>query len=132
MIAALAAPFAAAGDAVIVDAGGIGYEVILPPIVGKPLGTLDEGMSPRPPNRYIATRDNRRDALRFRPRGREAVLVAVEVSGAGRASQRAARWSCRSTASPSDLRDQNTHLVDSLPGISAAGAEKIVARSGRK
>ncbi|HZO29020.1 MAG TPA: hypothetical protein VFH48_23860, partial [Chloroflexota bacterium] len=32
----------------------------------------------------------------------------------------------------SAIRDQNTHLVDSLPGISAAGAEKIVATLRRK
>ncbi len=30
------------------------------------------------------------------------------------------------------IRDQNTHLVDSLPGISAAGAEKIVATLRQK
>jgi Holliday junction DNA helicase RuvA len=30
------------------------------------------------------------------------------------------------------IRDQNTHLVDSLPGISAASAEKIIATLRRK
>ncbi len=60
MIAALRGTYRGrTGDAVIVDAGGIGYEVILPPIVEQGLGTLDDGVLLDLRIGYIATRETR-------------------------------------------------------------------------
>jgi len=69
MIAALRGTFRGrTGDAVIVDAGGIGYEVILPPIVEQALGTLDERYVARPPNRlHRHPRQPDADALTVSP-----------------------------------------------------------------
>jgi len=53
------------------------------------------------------------------------------VRGSGLAAP-PARWFLPINRIAEAIRDQNTHLVDSLPGISAAGAEKIVATLRQK
>jgi Holliday junction DNA helicase RuvA len=134
MIAALRGTYRGrTGDAVIVDAGGIGYEVILPPIVEQALGTLDEGMPLELRIGYIATRDNPIPMLYgfAREEEKQFWMLLKSVARVGpRSAARAMVLPINRIAEA--IRDQNTHLVDSLPGISAAGAEKIVATLRQK
>ncbi|HZO31139.1 MAG TPA: OB-fold domain-containing protein, partial [Chloroflexota bacterium] len=59
MIAALRGTYRGrSGDGIIVDVGGVGYEVVLPPIVEQALGALDEGQALELRIAYVATRDN--------------------------------------------------------------------------
>jgi len=121
------------GDAVIVDAGGIGYEVILPPIVEQGLGTLDDGVLLDLRIGYIATRDNPTPVLYGFAREEEKQFWSLLKSVARVGPRSAARAMVLPINRIAEaIRDQNTHLVDSLPGISAAGAEKIVATLRQK
>jgi len=121
------------GDAIIVDVGGVGYEVILPPIVEQSLGALAEGGPVDLRIGYIATRDNPTPALYGFAREEEKLFWSLLKSVARVGPRSAARAMVLPINRIAEaIRDQNTHLVDSLPGISAAGAEKIVATLRQK
>jgi Holliday junction DNA helicase RuvA len=121
------------GDAIVLDVGGLGYEVILPPIVEQGLGTLDEGMPLDLKIAYIATRDNPIPVLFGFAREEEKQFWALLTSVSRVGPKSAARAMVLPINRIAEaIRDQNTHLVDSLPGISAAGAEKIVATLRQK
>ena len=121
------------GDGIIVDVGGIGYEVVLPPIVEQALGPLDDGRALDLRIAYVATRDNPIPVLYGFARDEERQFwdLLRSVSRVGpKSAARAMVLPINRIAEA--IRDQNTHLVDSLPGISAAGAEKIVATLRKK
>src|SRR5215471_7221076 len=128
MIAALRGTFRGrTGEAVI------GYEVILPPIVEQALGSLADGAPLDLRIGYIATRDNPIPMLYgfAREEEKQFWLLLKSVARVGpRSAARAMVLPINRIAEA--IRDQNTHLVDSLPGISAAGAEKIVATLRKK
>ena len=134
MIAALRGTYRGrSGDGIIVDVGGVGYEVVLPPIVEQALGALDEGQALELRIAYVATRDNPIPVLYGFARDEERQFWELlrSVSRVGpKSAARAMVLPINRIAEA--IRDQNTHLVDSLPGISAAGAEKIVATLRRK
>jgi Holliday junction DNA helicase RuvA len=134
VIAALRGTFKGrTGDAIIVDVSGVGYEVVLPPIVEQALGTLDEGMPLDLKIAYIATRDNPIPVLFGFNREEEKQFWALLTSVSRVGPKSAARAMVLPINKIAEaIRDQNTHLVDSLPGISAAGAEKIVATLRQK
>lgn len=134
MIAALRGTYRGrSGDGIIVDVGGVGYEVVLPPIVEQALGALEEGRALDLRIAYVATRDNPIPVLYGFARDEERQFwdLLRSVSRVGpKSAARAMVLPVNRIAEA--IRDQNTHLVDSLPGISAAGAEKIVATLRKK
>ena len=121
------------GDAIIVDVSGVGYEVVLPPIVEQALGQLSEGRALDLRIAYVATRDNPIPVLYGFARDEERQFWDLLRSVARVGPKSAARAMVLPINRIAEaIRDQNTHLVDSLPGISAAGAEKIVATLRKK
>jgi Holliday junction DNA helicase RuvA len=134
MIAALRGTYRGrTGDGIILDVNGVGYEVVLPPIVEQSLGTLTEGRALDLKIAYVATRDNPIPVLYgfAREEERQFWQLLHSVSRVGpKSAARAMVLPVNRIAEA--IRDQNTHLVDSLPGISAAGAEKIVATLRKK
>jgi Holliday junction DNA helicase RuvA len=134
MIAALKGTYRGrTDDGIIVDVGGVGYEVVLPPIVEQALGTLEEGRALDLRISYIATRDNPVPVLYGFARDEERRFWDLLRSVARVGPKSAARAMVLPIKSIAEaIRDQNTHLVDSLPGISAASAEKIIATLRRK
>ncbi|MFN8522376.1 MAG: Holliday junction branch migration protein RuvA [Chloroflexota bacterium] len=116
------------GDAIIVDAAGVGYEVVLPPVVEQELGGLAEGQELFLHIAYVASRDQPAPVLYgfTRPEEKEFWGLLRSVPRVG------PRQACRAMVLPVNriaqaIAERNTNLVDSLPGISAQGAEKIVA-----
>lgn len=134
MIAALRGTFRGrTSDGIIVDAGGVGYEVVLPPIVEQALGELVDGRQLDLRIAYIATRDNPTPVLYGFARDEERQFWDLLRSVSRVGPKSAARAMVLPISRMAEaIRDQNTHLVDSLPGISAASAEKIVASLRRK
>lgn len=134
MIAALRGTYRGrTDDGIIVDVAGVGYEVVLPPIVEQALGELVEGRELCLRTAYVATRDNPIPVLYGFARDEERRFwdMLRSVSRVGpKSAARAMVLPINRMAEA--IRDQNTHLVDSLPGISAASAEKIVASLRRK
>jgi Holliday junction DNA helicase RuvA len=120
-------------DGIIVEVNGVGYEVVLPPIVEQGLGPLTDGKVLDLRIAYVATRDNPTPVLYGFARDEERRFwdLLRSVSRVGpKSAARAMVLPVNRMAEA--IRDQNTHLVDSLPGISAASAEKIVASLRRK
>ena len=134
MIAALRGTYRGrSGDAIVVDVGGLGYEVVLPPIVEQALGPFDDGTPLDLKIAYIATRDNPIPVLFGFAREEEKQFWALLTSVSRVGPKSAARAMVLPINRIAEaIRDQNTHLVDSLPGIGAAGAEKIVATLRQK
>jgi Holliday junction DNA helicase RuvA len=134
MIAALRGTYRGrADDGIILDVNGVGYEVVLPPIVEQALGPLSDGRALDLRIAYVATRDNPIPVLYGFARDEERQFWELlrSVSRVGpKSAARAMVLPINRIAEA--IRDQNTHLVDSLPGISAAGAEKIVASLRKK
>jgi holliday junction DNA helicase RuvA len=134
MIAALRGTFRGrTDDGIIVDTNGVGYEVVLPPIVAQGLGELVDGRALDLRIAYVATRDNPVPVLYGFTRDEERQFWDLLRSVARVGPKSAARAMVLPVRSIAEaIRDQNTHLVDSLPGISAASAEKIIATLRRK
>ena len=134
MIAALRGVYRGrSGDAIVVDVAGVGYEVVLPPIVEQGLGELTEGMPLDLRIAYLATRDQPTPILYgfAREEERQFWLLLKSVNRVGpKGAARAMVLPINRIAQA--IQEQNTRLVDSLPGISAAGAEKIVATLRQK
>ena len=134
MIAALRGAYRGrSGETVVVDVGGIGYEVLLPPIVEQSLGGLVEGAPLELKIAYVATRDQPTPMLYgfLREEEKQFWMLLKSVSRVGpRGAARAMVLPINRIAQA--ITEQNTRLVDSLPGISAAGAEKIVATLRQK
>ena len=134
MIAALRGAYRGrSGETVVVDVGGVGYEVLLPPIVEQSLGTLVDGALLELKIAYIATRDQPTPMLYgfLREEEKQFWMLLKSVARVGpRGAARAMVLPINRIAQA--IAEQNTRLVDSLPGISAAGAEKIVATLRQK
>ena len=122
-----------AGEAIVVDVSGVGYEVLLPPVVEQSLGPLADGAALDLKIAYVATRDQPTPVLYGFARDEEKqfwnLLKSVPRVGP--------KGACRAMVLPINriaeaIREQNIRLVDSLPGISPAGAEKIVASLRQK
>ncbi len=134
MIAALRGSYRGrSGESVVVDVGGVGYEVLLPPIVEQALGQLVEGMPLDLKIAYIATRDQPTPVLYGFARDEDKQFWSLLKS----VTRVGPRGAARAMVLPINriaqaIQEQNTRLVDSLPGISAAGAEKIVATLRQK
>ncbi len=134
MIAALRGTYRGrAGEAVIVDVAGVGYEVLLPPVVEQSLGPRADGAPLDLKIAYVATRDQPTPVLYGFAREEEKQFwnLLKSVSRVG------PKGACRAMVLPINriaeaIREQNIRLVDSLPGISPAGAEKIVATLRQK
>ncbi len=134
MIAALRGTYRGrSGDAIVLDVAGVGYEVLLPPVVEQSLGPLADGTPLNLKIAYIATRDAPTPVLYGFARDEERqfwnLLKSVNRVGP--------KGACRAMVLPINriadaIREQNIRLVDSLPGISPAGAEKIVASLRQK
>ena len=121
------------GETVVVDVGGVGYEVLLPPIVEQSLGALVDGAPLELKIAYIATRDQPTPMLYgfLREEEKQFWMLLKSVARVGpRGAARAMVLPINRIAQA--ITEQNTRLVDSLPGISAAGAEKIVATLRQK
>ena len=134
MIAALRGTYRGrSGDAIVLDVGGVGYEILVPPVVEQSLGPLAEGTPLDLRIAYIATRDNPTPVLYGFARDEEKQFWNL-LKSVARVGPRGA---CRAMVLPINriaeaIREQNIRLVDSLPGISTAGAEKIVATLRQK
>ena len=134
MIAALRGTYRGrTDDGIVVDVGGVGYEVVLPPIVEQALGALEDGRALDLRIAYVATRDNPIPVLYGFARDEERQFwdLLRSVSRVGpKSAARAMVLPINRIAEA--IREQNIRLVDSLPGISTAGAEKIVATLRKK
>jgi Holliday junction DNA helicase RuvA len=115
-------------DGIVLDVGGVGYDVVLPPVVAQSLGDTAIGGAVTLRIAYVATRDQPSPVLygfRTEPeRQFWGLLRSVPRVGP--------RGACRAMVLPINriaeaISSQNTRLVDSLPGVSAQGAEKIIA-----
>ncbi len=134
MIAALRGAYRGrSGDMVVLDVNGVGYEVLLPPIVEQALGTLVDGTPLDLKIAYVASRDQPTPVLYGFLRDEEKQFWTLLKSVAKIGPRGAARAMVLPINRIAEaISDQNTRLVDSLPGISAAGAEKIVATLRQK
>ena len=115
-------------DGVVVDVAGVGYEVVLPPIVEQALGELSDGSPLDLRIAYYATRDQPVPVLYGFTRDGEKRFWEL-LKSAPRVGPKSA---ARAMVLPINriaqaIVDGNRQLVDSLPGISAEGAEKIIA-----
>ncbi len=134
MIAALRGTYRGrAGESIVVDVSGVGYEVLLPPVVEQSLGPRAVGTPLDLRIAYVATRDQPTPVLYGFAREEEKQFwnLLKSVSRVG------PKGACRAMVLPINriaeaIREQNIRLVDSLPGISPAGAEKIVATLRQK
>ena len=121
------------GEGIVVDVGGVGYEVLLPPIVEQALGPLSEGTPLDLKIAYLASRDQPTPVLYGFARDEERQFWTLLKSVARVGPKGAARAMVLPINRIAQaIQEQNTRLVDSLPGISAAGAEKIVATLRQK
>lgn len=122
-----------AAEGVVLDANGVGYEVLLPPVVLQSLGELAEGSPLQLKIAYIATRDQPIPVLfgflREEERDFWGLLKSVPRVGPKGAARAMVLPVSRIAQA---IVDQNTRLIDSLPGISADGAQKIVASLKKK
>src|SRR5437763_12334893 len=134
MIVALRGVYRGRGaDGVVVEVGGVGYEVMLPPIVEQALGELVDGAPLDLRIAYHATRDQpvpvlygftRDEARKFW----ELLKSAPKVGP--KSAARAMVLPINKIAQA--IQEGNRQLVDSLPGISAEGADKIIVSLRKK
>jgi Holliday junction DNA helicase RuvA len=129
MIASLRGVYRGRGsEGIIVEAGGVGYEVVLPPIVEQALGDLTEGQPLDLRIAYHATRDQPVPVLFGFLREEEKRFWELLKS----APKVGPKSAARAMALPipriaQAIQAGDRELIDSLPGISAEGAEKIIA-----
>jgi Holliday junction DNA helicase RuvA len=120
-------------EGIVVEANGVGYEVVLPPIVAQALGEIEDGAPLELKIAYVASRDQPTPVLfgflREEERQFWALLKSVPRVGP-RGAARAMVLPVNRIAEA--ILDQNTRLIDSLPGISADGAQKIVVSLKQK
>jgi len=117
-----------ADDGIVVDVGGVGYEVLLPPIVEQALGALVDGSPLDLRIAYHATRDQPVPVLYGFTRDEEKRFWELLKSAPKIGPKSAARAMVLPINRIAQaIQEGNRQLVDSLPGISAEGAEKIIA-----
>jgi Holliday junction DNA helicase RuvA len=115
-------------DGIVVEVGGVGYEVLLPPIVEQALGELTDGSAVDLRIAYHATRDQPVPVLYGFTRDEEKRFWELLKSAPKVGPKSAARAMVLPINRIAQaIQEGNRQLVDSLPGISAEGAEKIIA-----
>jgi holliday junction DNA helicase RuvA len=121
------------GDGIVVEANGVGYEVMLPPIVEQALGELADGSAVELRIAYHATRDQPVPVLYGFTRDEEKRFWELLKSAPKVGPKSAARAMVLPIPKIAQaIQEGNRQLVDSLPGISAEGAEKIIASLRKK
>jgi Holliday junction DNA helicase RuvA len=120
-------------EGIVVDVAGVGYEVLLPPIVEQELGPLADGTPVSLRIAYIATRDQPTPVL-YGFASEEEKQFWTMLKSVARVGPKSA---ARAMVLPINriaqaIQEENTRLVDSLPGVSADGAHKIVASLRKK
>lgn len=120
-------------DGIVVEANGVGYEVMLPPIVEQALGDLADGSAVELRIAYHATRDQPVPVLYGFTRDEEKRFWELLKSAPKVGPKSAARAMVLPIPKIAQaIQEGNRQLVDSLPGISAEGAEKIIASLRKK
>jgi Holliday junction DNA helicase RuvA len=115
-------------DGVVVEVNGVGYEVLLPPIVEQSLGELVDGSPLDLRIAYHATRDQPVPVLYGFTRDEEKRFWELLKSAPKVGPKSAARAMVLPINRIAQaIQEGNRQLVDSLPGISAEGADKIIA-----
>ena len=115
-------------DGIVVDVDGVGYEVVLPPIVEQALGELADGSPLDLRIAYHATRDQPVPVLYGFTRDEEKRFWELLKSAPKIGPKSAARAMVLPVNRIAQaIQEGNRQLVDSLPGISAEGADKIIA-----
>ena len=115
-------------EGIVVEVGGVGYEVLLPPIVEQALGALADGSPIDLRIAYQATRDQPVPVLYGFTRDEEKRFWELLKSAPKVGPKSAARAMVLPINRIAQaIQEGNRQLVDSLPGISAEGAEKIIA-----
>ncbi len=115
-------------DGIVLDVNGVGYEVFLPPIVEQALGELIDGAPVDLRIAYHATRDQPVPVLYGFIRDEERRFWELLRSAPKVGPKSAARAMVLPIHRIAQaIQEGNRQLVDSLPGISAEGAEKIIA-----
>lgn len=134
MIASLSGAYQArTGESVILEVGGVGYQVYLPPVVWDALGDLQ----PKQPLHfkivYQATAQQPKPTLFGFLSDEEKeffeLLAGIPRLG-GRNAAKAMVLPVNVLASA--IQDGNRDLLDRLPGVSSSGAEKIIASLRKK
>lgn len=134
MIALLSGAFRGrSGDCIIVEAGGVGYEVFLPPVVAEALGDPAPGQRVELRIVYQASAQQPRPVLFGFLHETEKeffeLLASIPRMG-GKNAARAMVLPINVLARA--IQDENRELLDRLPGVSASGAEKMIAALRRK
>jgi holliday junction DNA helicase RuvA len=120
-------------DGIVVDVNGVGYEVFVPPIVEQALGELADGSTVDLRIAYHATRDQPVPVLYGFTRDEEKRFWELLKSAPKVGPKSAARAMVLPIPKIAQaIQEGNRQLVDSLPGISAEGAEKIIASLRKK
>jgi Holliday junction DNA helicase RuvA len=120
-------------DGIVVEVNGVGYEVVLPPIVEQALGELSDGATVDLRIFYHATRDQPAPVLYGFTRDEEKRFWELLKSAPKVGPKSAARAMVLPIPKIAQaIQEGNRQLVDSLPGISAEGAEKIIASLRKK
>lgn len=120
-------------DAIILEVGGVGYLVVLPPVVWDALGELQPGQALHLKIVYQASAQQPKPTL-FGFLSEEEkeffeLLASVPRMG-GRNAARAMVLPVNVLAQA--IQEGNRELLDRLPGVSASGAEKIIASLRKK
>ena len=121
------------GDSIVVEAGGVGYQVFLPPVVMEALGNPLEGQRLELRISYHASAQQPRPVLFgfLHEAEREFFeLIASIPRMGGKNAARAMVLPINVLARA--IQDGNDELLDRLPGVSASGAEKMIAALRKK
>jgi Holliday junction DNA helicase RuvA len=121
-------------EAVVVEVGGIGYELVVPPIVDQELGSSYH--EDDPVQMWVSTQSGRDQPwpilfgfLSPRQKAFWELLVSVPRVG-GKLAARSMVAPIESIAEA--IQDGNRAFLDGLPGITLEGADKIIASLRKK
>jgi len=123
----------AIAEGIVLDVQGVGYEVFLPPIVAQSLSGRELGAPVELKIAALATRDQPLPVLYgfLSNEEKQFWLLLRTVPKIGpKGAARALVLPINRIASA--IRDGNRNLIDNLPGVSADGAEKIIAALKKK
>jgi Holliday junction DNA helicase RuvA len=121
------------GDSIILEAGGVGYQVFLPPVVAEALGEPAEGQRVELRIHYQASAQQPKPVLFGFLRESEKEffeLIASLPRMGGKNAAKAMVLPINVLARA--IQEENRELLDRLPGVSSSGAEKIIAALRKK
>jgi Holliday junction DNA helicase RuvA len=120
-------------EGIVLDVQGVGYEVFLPPVVAQALAGREQGSQVELKIAALATRDQPLPVLYGFLSNEEKqfwlLLRTVPKIGPKGAARALVLPVNRIAAA---IRDGNRGLIDNLPGVSADGADKIIAALKKK